>query len=72
MNEIGRNDPCRCGSGKKYKKCHLGQDEKNDQRKRHRAALNASKVAGETSRAGGLFRRLAAKLPLGRRRAGAD
>jgi uncharacterized protein YecA (UPF0149 family) len=19
---IGRNDPCPCGSGKKYKKCH--------------------------------------------------
>ena len=23
---IGRNDPCPCGSGKKYKKCCLGQD----------------------------------------------
>jgi tetratricopeptide (TPR) repeat protein len=23
----GRNDPCPCGSGKKYKKCHLIQDE---------------------------------------------
>jgi tetratricopeptide (TPR) repeat protein len=23
----GRNDPCPCGSGKKYKKCHLGEDE---------------------------------------------
>lgn len=22
VNEIGRNDPCPCGSGKKYKKCH--------------------------------------------------
>ena len=21
--ELGRNDPCPCGSGKKYKKCHL-------------------------------------------------
>jgi len=21
MAKIGRNDPCRCGSGKKYKKC---------------------------------------------------
>jgi uncharacterized protein YecA (UPF0149 family) len=20
--KIGRNDPCTCGSGKKYKKCH--------------------------------------------------
>lgn len=24
----GRNDPCWCGSGKKYKKCHLEQDER--------------------------------------------
>lgn len=23
----GRNDPCWCGSGRKYKKCHLAQDE---------------------------------------------
>lgn len=23
----GRNDPCHCGSGKKYKRCHLPQDE---------------------------------------------
>ncbi|MDA8029506.1 MAG: SEC-C metal-binding domain-containing protein [Nitrospiraceae bacterium] len=21
-NKIGRNDPCPCGSGKKFKKCH--------------------------------------------------
>jgi preprotein translocase subunit SecA len=21
-NEVGRNEPCFCGSGKKYKKCH--------------------------------------------------
>jgi hypothetical protein len=25
-NSITRNDPCHCGSGKKYKKCHLDQD----------------------------------------------
>ena len=24
---VGRNDPCPCGSGKKYKKCCLGKDE---------------------------------------------
>ncbi|MCH6554570.1 MAG: SEC-C domain-containing protein, partial [Acidobacteria bacterium] len=24
--EPGRNDPCPCGSGKKYKKCHLQHD----------------------------------------------
>ena len=21
--KVGRNDPCPCGSGKKYKKCHM-------------------------------------------------
>ena len=24
----GRNDACWCGSGKKYKKCHMPEDEK--------------------------------------------
>ncbi len=24
----GRNEPCWCGSGKKYKKCHLGEDDR--------------------------------------------
>lgn len=24
--KIGRNDPCHCGSGKKYKNCHMAQD----------------------------------------------
>ena len=27
-NKIGRNDPCWCGSGKKYKKCHEAIDER--------------------------------------------
>lgn len=27
--KIGRNDPCPCGSGKKYKKCCLGKEERN-------------------------------------------
>ena len=22
QQKVGRNDPCPCGSGKKYKKCH--------------------------------------------------
>jgi uncharacterized protein YecA (UPF0149 family) len=25
---LGRNEPCWCGSGKKYKKCHLEEDAK--------------------------------------------
>jgi len=27
MSKIGRNDPCHCGSGQKYKKCHLVADD---------------------------------------------
>jgi len=27
MNNPGRNDPCHCGSGKKYKKCCLPQEQ---------------------------------------------
>jgi SEC-C motif len=26
MIKAGRNEPCPCGSGKKYKKCHLGRE----------------------------------------------
>jgi hypothetical protein len=26
MGKVGRNDPCPCGSGRKFKKCHLGKD----------------------------------------------
>jgi len=26
MEKIGRNDPCPCGSGKKFKKCHMGSE----------------------------------------------
>ncbi|MCC7538483.1 MAG: preprotein translocase subunit SecA [Deltaproteobacteria bacterium] len=28
--KIGANDPCHCGSGKKYKKCHMREDELAD------------------------------------------
>ena len=28
---VGRNDPCPCGSGKKYKKCHMRQHQQKDE-----------------------------------------
>jgi len=46
---IGRNDPCHCGSGKKYKKCHLEKDEVKARKERETAALNAAKVMAEKS-----------------------
>lgn len=33
MNKLGRNDLCWCGSGKKYKKCHIDFDEKIEEYK---------------------------------------
>ena len=33
--KIGRNDPCWCGSGKKYKNCHMKQDMEEARRKGH-------------------------------------
>ena len=32
--KIGRNDPCWCGSGKKYKQCHMRQDRAESQKQR--------------------------------------
>jgi hypothetical protein len=46
LKNTGRNDTCPCGSGKKYKKCHLLEDEKSyseDQAKvREEAAAKAA------------------------------
>ncbi len=34
MNKPGRNQPCYCGSGKKYKQCHMKIDQAAEQEKR--------------------------------------
>ena len=40
MSKPGRNDPCYCGSGKKYKQCHLRIDaaKEREEREQHEAA----------------------------------
>jgi len=38
----GRNDPCHCGSGKKYKNCHLDADDKKAREVRTKAAEAAA------------------------------
>ena len=43
MNNLGRNDPCWCQSGKKYKKCHLNRD--RQQKDNPRRAVEANKKA---------------------------
>ena len=40
MPKIGRNDPCPCGSGKKYKKCCMGKD-KLDAKQAHQQDKDA-------------------------------
>ncbi len=34
MTKTGRNDPCYCGSGKKYKQCHMKNDKEAEQERR--------------------------------------
>jgi tetratricopeptide (TPR) repeat protein len=44
--KIGRNDPCHCGSGKKYKRCCLEEDQEGERlvREATAAALAASQA----------------------------
>ncbi len=37
MSKPGRNDPCYCGSGKKYKQCHLRKDQAEEHERRAKA-----------------------------------
>lgn len=39
--KLGRNDPCHCGSGKKYKACCLAKDESKERAAREKAAQTA-------------------------------
>jgi hypothetical protein len=41
----GRNEPCHCGSGRKYKQCCLAKDEAEAAKARAEAAANAEPVA---------------------------
>jgi len=48
LKHTGRNDICPCGSGKKYKKCHLEEDEASE---REELASEASKRDAALGRA---------------------
>ncbi|HKV10438.1 MAG TPA: SEC-C metal-binding domain-containing protein [Thermoanaerobaculia bacterium] len=47
--ELGRNDLCWCGSGKKYKKCHLDKDAKDRYEEAHAARVAAQLKGGAGS-----------------------
>jgi DNA-binding transcriptional MerR regulator len=46
-NRIGRNDPCHCGSGKKYKKCHWDKDHQWSPAPPEPAAIREAEAAPE-------------------------
>jgi hypothetical protein len=46
---LGRNDPCHCGSGKKYKQCCLAKDEAAARVARAKAAAEAPPAVDEGS-----------------------
>jgi len=46
LKNTKRNDPCPCGSGRKYKKCHLETDEAAQH-----AATQAAKAAADSAAA---------------------
>ncbi len=50
--DLGRNDPCHCGSGKKYKNCHLAKDEEAARKARAKAAEAAPAPAAAEEGAG--------------------
>ncbi|MCB4756481.1 MAG: SEC-C domain-containing protein [Elusimicrobia bacterium] len=61
---IGRNDPCHCGSGKKYKKCHLEADELKERKAREKMLEEAAKkAAAEAEAAKGEAKTTAAPVP---------
>ena len=39
---MGRNDPCWCGSGKKYKKCHFESDQTHFANNNHKSCTATS------------------------------
>jgi hypothetical protein len=48
---VGRNEPCPCGSGKKYKHCCLDKDEAKARTARAKAAEKAAKAAEKETKA---------------------
>jgi hypothetical protein len=53
MTKTGRNDPCPCGSGKKYKKCCLSNDEQAARAAYAAASAAAAAAAADEAGEGG-------------------
>jgi SEC-C motif-containing protein len=48
-HSTGRNDPCHCGSGKKYKLCCLGKDEAAEREARAKQVAEATESAEKSA-----------------------
>jgi sRNA-binding protein len=48
---VGRNEPCPCGSGRKYKQCCLDKDEAEARKARAKEAEKAAKEAEKARKA---------------------
>lgn len=59
----GRNDACHCGSGQKYKKCHLEEDERADAAARARDPMLKHAEAARTRNAAESMKRLTTGYP---------
>jgi hypothetical protein len=60
---IGRNDVCWCGSGKKYKRCHLKSDELKRVEASYSAHISARNRMGDGVMPGGPGKKKAARQP---------
>jgi hypothetical protein len=71
LKQTGRNDPCPCGSGKKYKKCHRSEDEAavsadlQRQQAEAQQAAEQEEAEGESSRGHGVKTGAGQKRPKG-------
>jgi hypothetical protein len=60
---IGRNDPCHCGSGRKYKQCCLDKDQAAEREARAKEAGETPLPAAEPAPAARPPRKLATRQP---------
>jgi hypothetical protein len=54
MKKVGRNDPCPCGSGKKYKHCCLGRTAPPDEGGKAKQVMEEIREAVDSQRFGSL------------------
>ncbi len=62
MTKIGRNDPCPCGSGKKYKKCCEAKDSAPRKLTAHK--IEGEELANKTASISGLFQKMSFPPPV--------